>query len=182
MDQAGPRGAVVTRAREPIRTDGAFITPDGRYRYFLRRQLGDDPGAQAMVFVMLNPSTADATTDDPTIRRCRSFAEREGYGALEVVNLYAWRAADPLELRKVAEPVGPDNDRHILAACTRAGVVVAAWGALYWTDQVGRIRQVVRLLKDRDVQLQCLDYTSAHWPRHPLFMRADASLKPWELL
>jgi hypothetical protein len=175
----------LTRTREPARSDSAYITPDGRYRYHLRRQLADDPTAPAMVFIMLNPSTADATTDDATIRRCKGFAEREGYGALEVVNLFAWRATDPQELRTVPDPVGPDNDRHILAAATRAGTVVAGWGAYVLSlGMVGaeRVGWVAGKLERAGVQLCCLGISGAGQPRHPLMLRADAPLQPWSLL
>src|SRR5689334_18589152 len=107
-------------------TGGALFDPTGRYRYRLWRQW--DPAKPAVAFVMLNPSTADATTDDPTIRRCFGFAQGWGFGRLEVVNLFALRATDPRELARHPDPVGPANDAHIAAALALTDQAVAAWG------------------------------------------------------
>jgi hypothetical protein len=106
----------------------ADLSPCGTYRYLLGRRVGE--GDRTALFMMLNPSTADATEDDPTIRRCTGFARREGCGVLEVVNLFAYRATDPAELRTAPDPVGPANDHHIKAALGRVALVVVAWGAL----------------------------------------------------
>jgi hypothetical protein len=139
-----------------------------------------------MVFIMLNPSTATDTVDDPTIRRCVGFARREGYAQLEVVNLFAWRATDPNQLRHVQDPVGPDNDRHILAACTRAGLVVAAWGLNVITvgaPAAQRVAWVLGQLERHSIQLYCLGTTAgiAGQPRHPLYVRGDTPLTEWTL-
>ncbi|MFD3920195.1 DUF1643 domain-containing protein [Streptomyces sp. NPDC058595] len=94
-----------------IRT--ALISDCGRYRYRLTRTWGPGPAA---VMVMLNPSTADGTQDDPTVRRCVTFADAWGCGGLIVVNLYAWRATKRAELKLAPDPVGPDNDAHLRTA------------------------------------------------------------------
>lgn len=101
----------------------AKISDCGQYRYTLTR--GDAP---RLCFVMLNPSTADATLDDPTIRRCLGYAKREGCAGLEVLNLYALRATNPADLWKHHDPVGPDNDRELYWAASRYMRMVAAWG------------------------------------------------------
>jgi hypothetical protein len=106
----------------------ADLSPCGTYRYLLGRRIGG--GDRVGLWVMLNPSTADANEDDATIRRCIGFARREGCGLLEVVNLFAYRATDPAALRLADDPVGPANDHFISKAVERAALVVVAWGAL----------------------------------------------------
>lgn len=151
---------------------GAGIGDDGQYRYWLRRTISmlDDRG---LVFVMLNPSTADAREDDPTLRRCRVFASLWGFGRLGVVNLFAHRATDPKELRRVADPVGPLNDSVIRAHCERASLVVAAWGI--HGNLYGRDREVLGLLADVGQPVRCLGLTRDGSPRHPLYVRGDAA-------
>lgn len=147
----------------------AIISPCGLYRYRLSRRWDDGP---TCVFVMLNPSTADAAQDDPTIRRCIGFAKREGCGALDVVNLFAFRATSPAHMKAAPDPIGLDNDDHVMCALVDAdGPVIAAWGAH------GSFRgrdSTVRLLTD--VPMSCLGLTKAGAPRHPLYVRGDAPL------
>ena len=118
---------------------------------------------------MLNPSTADAEIDDPTIRRCKSFAQREGCSTLEVVNLYAYRATDPKQLWQVFDPIGPENDRYISEAVARADVVIAAWGA---HAKRLRAKSVARHIPDAFA----LGFTIQGVPRHPLYLKSDAPL------
>ena len=101
---------------------GAEFDPTGAYRYSLWREW--DARAPAVAFVMLNPSTADAARDDPTIRRCASFARSWGYGSLEVVNLFAYRASEPKRLRQTPDPIGPANDDYLVDAADRVQTVV----------------------------------------------------------
>ena len=104
----------------------AVISDCERYRYRLTRRWDDGP---TCTFIMLNPSTADARKDDPTIRRCIGFARREGCAALLVINCFAFRATKPADLFAAEDPIGPENDRHIMAASLDAdGQVIAAWG------------------------------------------------------
>ena len=105
---------------------GAAFSPCGRYRWHLARTW--DADGSRVAFVALNPSTADATHDDPTIRRCIGFARRWGAGGVDVVNLYAFRATKPRDLFAADDPVGPDNDAWIDAVVARADRVVLAWG------------------------------------------------------
>ncbi len=130
-----------------------------------------------MAVVMLNPSTADATNDDPTLRRCIAFAAREGHGAVEILNLFAYRATAPAVLRAAADPVGPDNDRHLEALFERQRTVLAAWGA--HGGLAARAEAVVRMARGRGVRLTCLGRTVAGQPRHPLYVRADSGLLPF---
>ncbi len=149
---------------------GAQFDPTGRYRYTLWRQW--DPNGDRIAFVMLNPSTADAECDDPTIRRCLGFAQRWGYGYLEVVNLFAYRTPHPQDLQHVTDPVGTETDRYLLEAIHRADRVILAWGNKgAWGD---RARQVFQILSDCS-PIYCLGLTRRNEPRHPLYTRADTS-------
>ena len=149
----------------------AIISDCGFYRYRLERVWGDGPAA---TFCMLNPSTADAALDDPTIRRCIDFARREDCGRLIVVNLHAWRATKPAELRLAADPVGPLNREHLLAAAEETeGPLIAAWGG-WGPPETGAA--AAELFGPR---LQCLGMTQDGRPRHPLYLRKDAELRAW---
>lgn len=155
----------------------AVLSPCGRYRYVLTRRWAAEPGP-VCVIVALNPSTADAEHDDPTVKRCIGFARRCGATELRIVNLYALRATDPGELWSAEDPVGPDNDRHLVAAAEVAvrtvGPIIVAWGANARSD---RVRAGVALLGRKD--LLCLGTTKAGAPRHPLYLPATAPLMPW---
>jgi hypothetical protein len=152
----------------------ATFSDDGRYRYRLTREW--DPSTTKMTFVMLNPSTADETADDPTIRRCVSFAKRGTFGGIVVVNLYAFRATDPKEMRRSIDPVGPGNDEELARTFERSSTIVCAWGA--GADQ-RRVRQVRALLLASHAAVFCLGVTADGSPRHPLYLRSDAPLSPW---
>jgi hypothetical protein len=155
----------------------AILSPCGLYRYHLSRTLREEPGARVL-FVMLNPSTADATVDDPTIRRCIGFAEREGGSVLEVVNLYGLRSPEPKALRAAPDPVGPDNDKHLRLALQFADVVICGWGANEGPIR-GRSRVVADLALDLGRTPMCLGTTKSGAPRHPLYVRSAQPLVPW---
>jgi hypothetical protein len=121
---------------------------------------------------MLNPSTADETEDDPTIRRCVGFAKEWGYGSITVANLFALRATDPDELRGHRDPVGEKNDHYLRHVCDFSDKVVAAWGAN--GDLHGRGREVAEML---DVDLYALDTTKDGQPVHPLYQPAYSELE-----
>lgn len=151
---------------------GARISPCGQYRYELSRIWGEGP---VLSFVMLNPSTADASVDDATIRRCLSFAKRDGFDGLRVVNLFAFRATDPSVMARAVDPVGPENDAYLLDLFMTDGpAVVAAWGA--GGGLHGRDVAVRRLAGMMGVDLLCLGATQNGSPRHPLYVRADQPL------
>jgi hypothetical protein len=143
------------------------------YRYRLSRLW--DPGVPPMVVIGLNPSTAAARADDPTIRRCRRFARREGCGGLVVVNLFGYRATDPADLKAAADPVGPDNDTFIRDAARSGFPVVAAWGAGGLLH--GRDRAVIDAVTALRAPLWCLGLTRDGHPRHPLYLPAGAPLR-----
>jgi len=169
---------IVARGEEVLGSvpGATWFSEDRRYRYLLTRWWGDAP--EAMTWIMLNPSTADADADDPTIKRCARFARREGCGSMRVVNLFAYRATDPHELAALSDPVGPENDRYI-SEHAQAHLVVAAWGAHPMAAE--RAREVSGRLTAAGVQLLCLGVTKDGHPRHPLYCRADAPLIPWEV-
>lgn len=157
---------------------GAILSSDGVYRYRLWRTW--DSAGPVMIWVMLNPSVADARVDDPTIRRCVGFARREGCGGIEVLNLYALCATDPTALVGHRDPEGPDNMVHwwsVLGAYGTAHLVVG-WGAFQHRDLL-RPKGLEMLAALQD-EARCLGTTKAGAPRHPLFVAADAPLVPFE--
>jgi hypothetical protein len=135
------------------------------YRYTLTRAW--DPGLPAVAFVMLNPSTADARRDDPTIRRCINLARAWGFGSMCAVNLFAFRATHPADLRAAPDPVGPANDRHLLRVCSAADQTIVAWGVHGSFRR--RDAQVLDLIA-RCCRPRCLGLTKAGLPRHPLMI------------
>lgn len=158
-------------------TKSADISPCGTYRYCLKRTWS---GEHALPFVMLNPSTADAEVDDPTIRRCMGFARREGAGGIIVVNAYGLRATDPKELWAClsGETVGPDNNAYLhriahWAACADLPVV-CAWGGNIspWREVI-----VIGIMIKAKAKMVCLGKTKNGHPRHPLYVRGDAKLE-----
>jgi len=168
----------VGRDREPSLRDNrnsAVLSNDRTYRYRLTRTW--DTAKPTLAFIMLNPSTADESEDDPTIRRCLGYAEDWDYGSLVVGNLFALRATDPSELRDHGNPVGPENDRHLREIVNDADQVVAAWGTdggLY-----DREREVCDLL---GVDLYALDTTKHGHPNHPLYQPKDADPEVYDPL
>lgn len=154
----------------------AEISDDGRYLYSLTREWGDGP---TLLFVMLNPSTADARQDDATIRRCIRLAHAHRFPRLVVVNLFAFRATEPEDLVRAGFPVGPDNHPAIDLHASMADAICVAWGASAAHPAVAeRISQVVPMLRRRH-PLRCLGTTRSGHPRHPLFVPAEKRMEPW---
>ena len=152
---------------------GAIFDETATYRYLLSRRWEND--GRSVTFVMLNPSTADAFKEDPTITRCIGFAKGFGYHALRIVNIFAFRSTDPKKLRKVEDPVGPDNDRYIREACFRSSSVICAWGthgALHARDL--KAWEQIRL---EVPNVFCLGRTKGGHPKHPLYLKATTELE-----
>lgn len=147
------------------------------YRYTLHRQFAD--GVGRCVFVMLNPSTADAVINDPTIVRCMGFAQSWGFKALTVVNLFAFRATDPVRLRAARDPIGCRNDEAIVNWCAVADKIVCAWGTK--GKLLGRDKQVLELLKFNGFQLHFLQLTKELHPKHPLYVKGDTQSQKWRI-
>ncbi|MFB1066460.1 DUF1643 domain-containing protein [Natrinema sp. H-ect4] len=161
--------------RSPLLQDNrsdAVLSDCGEYRYRLSRTW--DVEKPTLAWLMLNPSTADASEDDPTIRRCINFAKGWGYGSLVVVNLFALRTPDPSNLRDHPDPVGPENDEHLRDVCEQAEKVVAAWGANGSFND--RALEVAEALES---ELFALDTTKDGHPVHPLYQPADAEPEQW---
>jgi hypothetical protein len=167
----------------------AKISKCGKYRYNLWRSILDDNGypisEKTMVFVMLNPSTADAELDDPTIRRCKDFAKRHNCGHLHVVNLFAYRATSPKELKLCDNPEGDENLEAVKRAVedcfypiTDRGIVVCAWGnhGTYMQQD----ETVLGWITEYGITPHCLGVTKAGNPKHPLYLKADSRLMLFE--
>ena len=150
----------------------AEFSPDRRYRYRLDANLSDAGGV--CMFLMLNPSKADETRSDPTVTRCKRFAARWGYGALSVCNLFALRSTDPAALTASEDPVGADNDKHLLKAARAADSIVCAWGNR--GAYLDRGDEVMRALRREGLAAKTrhLGMTRRGQPRHPLYLRRDA--------
>jgi hypothetical protein len=141
---------------------GTVFSPCRAYRYQLWREwIG---GEGYVMFIGLNPSTADETQDDPTIRRCIGFAKAWGYAGLVMTNLFAYRSTDPMIMKAAADPVGPENDAHLLALAEGADVIVAAWGV----NGTHRGRDAV--MRKMLPALHCLTLTADGHPGHPLYL------------
>lgn len=157
----------------------AALSPDGLYRYSLVRRWAT--GGQPAQFIMLNPSTADDTLDDPTIRRCIGFARELGAAGLIVVNLYAYRATKPADLWHADDPVGPHADGYLRIVARRAALngapLIAAWGA---NAKPERVAAACQLITGLGAQLAALGVTKAGAPRHPLYLPATARPEPWQ--
>jgi hypothetical protein len=149
---------------------GAMMSPCGTYRYWLMRRW--DESRPDCAFIMLNPSTADAERDDPTIRRVMGFAQSWGFGGVNIYNLFALRTPYPRELLAHPDPVGPDNDAY-LAQIPDTALVVAAWGA--HGNYRGRAFTVRRMFGAR---LRCLGRTKQGEPRHPLYVASSVPHEP----
>ncbi len=153
---------------------GAIFDINGRYRYTLWRAWSTYH--PRIVFILLNPSTADEERNDPTIWRCMGFARAWNFGSMEVVNLFAYRATDARELFKVDDPVGEENNYYLIQAVERCSTVVVGWGTK--GTLLGRDRQVMSLFAGRK-DVHCLGVTKNGQPRHPLYLKGDTSLVPF---
>ena len=165
-------------ALPPAVAKGASISSCETYRYALWRDWEPSLTLGRVCWVMLNPSTADAEHDDPTIRRCISFSKAWGYGGLIVVNLFGYRATQPAEMLYAADPVGPENDakiREVLdSALTR--LVVCAWGQNAPRD---RESEVLDIIEAMGREPHALRLTKGHAPAHPLYLPGDLAPAPF---
>ena len=129
---------------------------------------------------MLNPSTADADKEDPTIRRCIDFSDRWGYEGVEITNLFALRSTDPKALLSHPDPIGPENKLAILVAAGSSNLVVCAWGSLAMCFQRNHERDVVTILRLCDVKPYVIGFTVANHPVHPLYQPKIREPIPWD--
>jgi hypothetical protein len=143
---------------------GAIISPCGKYRYELWRRWDRGP---ELVWILLNPSTADAKTDDATIRKCMGFSLRWGYAGIRVVNLFAYRATSPSDLFRAENPIGPKNDK-VIRSCSELECI-AAWGN--HGAFLNRASQVLQMLHGK---LFCIGITNTGQPTHPARISYEA--------
>jgi hypothetical protein len=153
----------------------AVYSPCECYRYELTRVW--NPAGRHLAYVMLNPSTATEEQNDPTVERCERRARLMGFGAFRVVNIFAYRATDPRDLKRAEAPVGPDNDAAVLRAVDWADMVIGGWGA--HGDHLGQGHAVARMIRDHGGALFHLGLTKAGHPRHPLYIRYDQAPIAW---
>lgn len=154
----------------------ALISECGTFRYRLGRRWAE---GLPLLYVMLNPSTADAEVDDRTIGRCIHFAKAHDFPALEVVNCFAYRTKDPRELRKAGYPVGPHNDHWICTMALASAAVCVAWGTA--GAETKRPAEVLGHLRRLGKVPQYLRLTKTGHPEHPLYLPGDLRLKPLTL-
>ena len=161
------RRAVISKRLHEVR-----MSADRRYRYWLEAKVSDDSGRVCM-FLMLNPSTADAMKSDPTVSTCKRFARDWGYGTMRVCNLFALRSPYPEYLMEDGDPVGPENDEWIVRNAMDADVIVCAWGNQ--GSHLDRDNRVLRMLEveGQSWKMRHLGLTKHGHPRHPLRLRAD---------
>ena len=150
----------------------AILSADRKYRYVLTRIW--DEAKSTVVFIGLNPSTADEETDDPTIRKCIGYAKRWGYGKLIMVNLFAFRSTDPSMLKRVEDPVGPDNGSYIQKCVSESNLVIACWG------NHGKLLNRDKALMGSLPNLVCLKRNKNGTPHHPLYLSKDITPMPYK--
>lgn len=154
---------------------GATFSPCQTYRYRLWRYW--NPAVAPVTWILLNPSTADALHNDPTIHRCQSWSYAWGAGGIEVVNLFALRATDPGAMRAHAAPIGPDNDAAIDESVALADQVLCAWGN--HGSHHNRAREVLDRLAPRKPPLYHLGTNADGSPKHPLYLPSDRRPELW---
>lgn len=146
-----------------------------RYRYALTR-IWDEAGRK-VTFVMLNPSTATEVQNDPTVERCERRARALGFGSFQVTNIFAWRDTDPKNMRAATDPIGPENDAHILAASDWADQTICAWGT--HGRHLDRGATVQTLLSADRRDLFHLGLTKNGTPKHPLYISYAQQPQLW---
>lgn len=152
-----------------------IFSKDLRYRYVLTRDLKNLLGHGTLLFIGLNPSTADDTVDDPTIRRLKKFTVRLGFQKLVIGNLFAYRSTDPKIMFEQEDPIGPDNDFYLKKQIELCNIVLCAWG------NGGRFKNRDRhVLKMIGAKSYCLKTNSGGTPAHPLYLPSNLKLTPYQ--
>lgn len=153
------------------------FSTDRCYRYSLFRNFNNEHN-HFVQFIGLNPSTADETKNDPTVRRCIGFAKRWNFGGMLMSNIFAWRATNPAVMMAQADPIGPENNGHLIAGAKAAGLTIIAWGQYGSFD--GRGPAVLRLMKNHGIVLHCLTVNSvSQTPAHPLYQPGNLQPRLW---
>ena len=157
----------------------AVISDCGIYRYSLYRKITEAEHPKICLFIMLNPSTADALKDDPTIRKCKSYAQAWGYDALEVINVYAYRATKPSDLPdEDVKRTGPDYFAYADAAIQNADIVVCGWGR---NVDEATSQFMLAYIVGQGKSPYCLAINKGGTPKHPLYLKKDLSPTPFSL-
>ena len=159
-----------------LQTSSAVFSSCGSYRYRLQREIG--PGEKTLLFIGLNPSTADEEKNDPTVERIERRAKAMGFGRISVCNIFAYRATDPQVMKGQPFPVGPENDAAILEEARKADLVLCAWGI--HGCHLNRGREVEKLLRNAGIPLHCLGRNHDGSPKHPLYIGYDRIPVRWE--
>lgn len=159
---------------EYFKESGATFSDCGLYRYRLWRKWDSGP---TVSFLMLNPSTADENRNDPTIERCHRRAVAMGFSALDVINIFSFRATDPKNLKKAKDPIGPDTDAALLESMRSADMTICAWGS--HGDHRQRDLEVRQLLKNNKIPVHYLTLTVKGQPGHPLYIPYSKTPKLW---
>jgi hypothetical protein len=160
----------------------AVFSPCGKYRYTLHRKISQPiRWVRKCLFVLLNPSTATDTEDDPTIRRCIAFAKRQGVTDLTIVNLFALRSTNPKGLFEVKDPEGPDNFSHLTDQLKnhRNDLIFFAWGSTKTPRDMSKVIETIAIELDVFFTVKCLGFTKNGSPRHPLYAKHDAPFVPY---
>lgn len=155
--------------------NACHFSADRRHRYSLVHRWNPLFGERLIMWIGLNPSTADEQQLDPTLTRIRSFSQREGFDGFWMANIFGFRATDPKEMMAAPDPVGPDNDDALLVGADRCELIVAAWGVC--GEFQARADAVARLFAGRE--LWCLGTTQDGHPRHPLYVAGRQALVRW---
>ncbi|RRA50467.1 DUF1643 domain-containing protein [Acidipila sp. EB88] len=170
-------GKVMLRLPAHVKGSAVFGGDRKEYRYRLERCW--DESLPAVLFVMMNPSTAEPQFDDPTVAKCRRYAVAWGFGTLLVGNTFAYRATDQRRLMEVEDPIGPENDRHLLKMASQASLTVFAYGKPHKLLQQ-RGKEVARKLSRRCLP-HVLQLCSDGTPGHPLYLRGDLQPQMWRV-
>ena len=153
---------------------GAEFSECRAYRYVLWRRWAWEGYANQVMFIGLNPSTADEREDDPTIRRCIGFARSWGYSGILMMNTYAFRATQPADMKAASDPIGPANDEAFGYRRSQVGLIVAAWGTHCSQERAGQVHQALGFRP-----VMCLGTNKDGTPKHPLYLKASTKPQPF---
>jgi len=172
-----PGGKTLIQLPLWVKGSAVFGGANQEYRYELIRVW--DKMLPIVLFVMMNPSTADPTADDPTVAKCRRYAEDWGFGTLLVGNTFAYRATDQKALLSVADPIGPRNDHHLAAMAEMASLIVFAYGQPHKSLRARGLQVARRLSKNGKRLVHVLELSQDGTPKHPLYLKGTLKPQPW---
>ena len=165
------------KSEHSVKESMAVFSPCMKYRYILSRVW--NPNKKLIMFLMLNPSTADEMKNDPTVERCERRAKAMGYGGIVVCNIFAYRATSPKDMKAQDDPVGVENDQSILSSLREVDKVVCAWGG--HGSHMKRADKVKELLKESGAEVLYLRMTQSGNPSHPLYIPYSEEPKLWSI-